>query len=38
MIRSQMDRVIAEIAEIARNQEAVQFETLSVEERYQKEY
>ena len=33
MIRSQMDAVIAEISEIARNQEALQFETLSAEEK-----
>ena len=33
MIRSQMDAVIAEISEIARNQEAFQFETLSAEEK-----
>ena len=32
MIRAQIDGVIAEIAEIARNQEAVQFETLSADE------
>ena len=36
MIRSQIDGVIAEIAEIARNQEAVQFETLSAEENVRK--
>ena len=33
MSRSQMDAVIAEISEIARNQEALQFETLSAEEK-----
>ena len=32
IIRSQIDNIISEISEIARNQEAVQFETLSVEE------
>jgi len=36
MIRAQIDGVIAEIAEIARNQEAVQFETLSAEENVRK--
>ena len=36
MIRSQIDGVISEISEIARNQEAIQFETLSVEERVRK--
>ena len=36
MIRNRIDGVIAEIAEIARNQEAVQFETLSAEENVRK--
>ena len=36
MVRAQIDGVIAEIAEIARNQEAVQFETLSAEEKVRK--
>ena len=36
MIRAQIDGVISEISEIARSQEAVQFETLSAEERLRK--
>ena len=33
IVRAQIDGVFAEIAEIARNQEAVQFETLSAEKK-----
>ena len=36
MIRSRMNSVIAEISEIARNQEGIQFETLSTEEKTRK--
>ena len=36
MIRSQIDGVISEISEIARNQEGIQFETLSSEEKVRK--
>lgn len=36
MIRSRMNSVIAEVSEIARNQEGIQFETLSTEEKTRK--
>ena len=36
MIRARMDVIISEISEIARNQEEIQFETLTAEEKVRK--